>query len=304
MTDTLVRQGLRLRPVDRQAPLAGTSIDSLLPSDHQVRRVWACVQRLDLTPLYQDIQAREQQPGAPAYDPEILFALCLYGTIDGLASFRDLAEACTRDLAFLWLCGGPAPSYHTLSTFYSDQEPLIDALMIDLLALLREQDLVALKEIAIDGRKVPANASKESFHRLATLSAHHAEAAARVAALRQQRADTGSASVQAAARRRADHAREQRLAAALAKLQERTAERERGRGDPAQTRTSETDATARKMKMSDGGYRPAYNVQTATDTGSGLIVAVTVVEQASDNGLLAPLVTLVTHNTGWLRSGP
>jgi hypothetical protein len=52
------------------------------------------------------------------------------------------------------------------------------------------------------------------------------------------------------------------------------------------------------MKMSDGGYRPAYNVQTATDTGSGFIVAVTVVEQASDNGLLVPLVTLVAQNTG------
>jgi transposase len=298
MTDTYVRQGLRLRPCDRQAPLAGTTIDALLPHDHQVRRVWACVERLDLAPLYRDIQAREQEPGAPAYDPEVLFALCLYGTIDGLASFRDLAEACTRDLAFLWLCGGPAPSYHTLSTFYSRQEDLIDALLIDLLALLREKDLVDLKEVAIDGRKVPANASKETFHRLATLSAHHAEAAARVAGLRQQRADRGSASVQEAARRRAAAERRQRLAAALAKLQERTAERAQGRGDPAQTRTSETDADARKMKMSDGGYRPAYNVQTATDTGSGLIVAVTVVEQASDNGLLRPMVTLVTQNTG------
>jgi transposase len=286
-----------LRPINRHAPLAAT-LDALLPADHQVRRVLACVEALDLSPLYADIRAREQRAGAPAFDPQVLFSVCLYGLIEGLGSFRDLEKACTTDLAFLWLCGGPAPSYHTLSTFFSNHEAFLERLLVDLLALLRGQQLVELKELTVDGRKIPANASKESFHRRATLSRHHQEAAQRLAALRQLRDDPGQSSAQAAARRRAAEQRQQRLAAALVTLGERTRQRQESRGDPEQTRASETDADARKMRMSDGGYRPAFNVQTATDTHSGLIVAVTVVEQASDNGLLASVVATARRHTG------
>jgi hypothetical protein len=65
-----------------------------------------------------------------------------------------------------------------------------------------------------------------------------------------------------------------------------------------ETRASQTDADACKMKFAAGGYHLAYNVQTVTDVSSGLIVTIDVVEQGCDNGLLATLVNHAQTVTG------
>jgi hypothetical protein len=161
---------------------------------------------------------------------------------------------------------------------------------------------LTVKAIAVDGRKIPANASKESFHREATLDRHRLEAEQHVAALREQRAQgPATSSQQAAARRRAAADRQQRLEEAVATVRQRQAERAAGgraSAKPEEARASETDGDARKMKRNHGGFEPAFNVQTATDVDSGLIVAVLVTEQASDNGLLVPMVEQATANLG------
>ena len=113
------------------------------------------------------VRSRVGTPGAPAYDPRLLLTLCLHGLIRGIFSFRELSAACERDLDFLWLCGGPAPSYHTLSTFYSERMAFLEAALTEILVALRERGLVTYAELALDGRKVPANANKETMHRVA-----------------------------------------------------------------------------------------------------------------------------------------
>ena len=96
---------------------------------------------------------------------------------------------------------------------------------------------------------------------------------------------------------RTEHAR------ATATVQKRQHERaarapRRDEAPPDQTRASETDPDARKMKMSNGGYAPAYNTQTVTDTENGLIVTVRVTDDASDQGLLRPMLQQVVDKTG------
>ena len=292
-----LRDTLRLRLIDRHRPLTGT-LDESIDDDAEVRIVEAFVQRLDCSALDAKVQSRIGQPGAPAFDPRLLLTLCLYGVIRGIFSFRELSAACERDRDFVWLCGGPAPNYHTLSTFFSEHEAFLDGVMTEILAALREQGLVTYAELTVDGRKVPANANKETMHRVGTLTKHHEEAKERVRRLQEERdAKGGDGSRRQAAKRRAAEDRLGRLDAAVAVLKTRTREREEGRGDPAETRVSETDADARKMKMSDGGFRPAFNVQTVTETGSGLIVAVDVVDQACDNGLLESMVDQAEQRT-------
>lgn len=140
---------------------------------------------------------------------------------------------------------------------------------------------------------MPANAGKESPHRVKTLTEHRREAADRVARLRaEQAAKSGTESLREAAQRRGAADPLRRLDAALATRTVRTAEREAGRA------AGETAADVRKMKMSDGGYRPALTVRTVTETESGRIVAVAVVDQACDNGLLAGLVGWAEAATG------
>jgi transposase len=256
-----------------------------------VRVVEAFVQRLDCSTLDAEVRSLVGHPGAPSYDPRLLLTVCLYGVIRGIFSFRELSAACERDLDFLWLCGGGSLSYRTLSTFYNEHAAFLDATLTDIVVALRVQGLVTYAELTLDGRKVSANANKDSMHRVETLTKHHEEAKERVAKLKAERDAKGSdGSRREAAQRGAAADRLRRLEAALETLETRTKEREEGRGDPAETRVSETDPDARKMKMFDGGYRPAFNVQTVAETQSGLIVAVDVVDQASDNGLLASMV--------------
>jgi transposase len=295
---TQPRCPIRFRPVDRSQSL-DVCLDDLLPADHPARLVVAFVGQLDFSALDAGYRARQQHPGAPPFDPRVLFSLWLFATIEGVASARRLEVLCTRDLAFRWICGGPGPNYHTLSTFYANHGNFLDATFIDILAELRSRDLVTVKTIAVDGRKVTANASKESFHRQPTLERHRVAAQEHVAQLRDLREQSAGASGrQAAAQRRAAKERAERVADALTAVCQRQAERTAsGRSKPEEARASTTDADARKMKRADGGFQPSFNVQTATAVDSGVIVAVEVLEQASDNGQLLPMVAQVEANT-------
>ena len=237
-------------------------------------------------------------------DPRVLFGLWLFGSIEGVESARQLAKLCRRDLPYLWLSGQTLPNYHTLADFYSANEEFLQSAFTDHIEALLEHGLIELKEVTLDGRKIPANAGKESFHREPTLNRHRREAEEHLAKLAAKRAAGSSETKRReAAQERAALDKQQRVEAAQAKVKERQAEREaRGRKDslPEEARTSETDADARKMKLSHGGYNPAFNTQTVTDTAHGLIVTVKVTDQASDNGLLQPMIEQVRERTGRL----
>jgi hypothetical protein len=108
----------RLRRAERQQVVMHVaSLDRLLPEDHRARLVWEFVQGLDLGALYAPIRAVEGQAGRDAIDPQILLALWLYATLDGVGSARQLARLCEEHLAYQWLCGGVSVNYHTLSDF-------------------------------------------------------------------------------------------------------------------------------------------------------------------------------------------
>lgn len=100
-----------------------------------------------------------------------------------------------------------------------------------------------------------------------------------------------------AARKRAAEEREERLSQALQELQELQQlkeKRKKGSGD--QARASTTDPEARVMKMGDGGFRPAYNVQFASDGDARLIVEVDVTNSGSDRGEMAATHQRIVDN--------
>jgi hypothetical protein len=80
--------------------------------------------------------------------------------------------------------------------------------------------------------------------------------------------------------------------ATRAKGKAKTAEKEK---KPREPRASTTDADARIMKMADGGFRPAFNVQFAADTESTAIAGVSVDNNGSDMGKMAPMSDALTE---------
>lgn len=283
----------RVQRADRhQMAMRTLALDALLPEEHQARVVWEYVEGLDLAPLYGSIRAVEGHAGRDPIDPKILMALWLYATLDGVGSARQLDRLCGDHAAYQWICGGVSVNYHTLSDFRTAHTALLGELLTQSVATLRHEGLVTLRRVAQDGMRVRASAGASSFRRGKTLSACLAEAEAQVAALRQElESDPSSATKrQAAARARALRERSRRIRKALVEREE-VAARKKARGeDPAEARASTTDPEARVMKMGDGGYRPAHNVQFATDTGSQVITGVDVVNTGSDQGQMAPMV--------------
>lgn len=286
------------RPERHQIQWRDAALDQMIPSDHRVRAVWAYVDSLNLKPLYRKIRAVEGRAGRDAVDPKILMALWMFAIIEGVGSARQLARLCERDLAYKWICGDVGVNHHLLSDFRVDHGEFLDQLLTDTIATLLHQKLVTLETVAQDGMRVRANAGSSSFRRRESLEACRAEAAEQVDKLRRENADetatNASEERRRAAAERAAKERQERVKAALenlAELQEQKEERKKGSGENA--RCSTTDPEARTMKMGDGGFRPAYNVQFATDGDTRLIVAVDVTNNGSDAGQMAPMHTRV-----------
>ena len=232
-------------------------------------------------------------------------ALWLWATVDGVGSARQVARLCEEHLTYRWLCGGVSMNYHGLSDFRVAHVALLDRLLAGGVAALVSEGLVALDVLAQDGMKVRASAGASSFRRGARLEQLEAAAAARVAELRAElEADPAAGDRRKrAAQERAARERAERVAAASARLKELQAERaRRAQTNKAQVakqkepRASTTDAEARVMKMADGGFRPAYNMQLVSAPGYQVIVAVDVETSGSDRGLARPaLETLATR---------
>ncbi len=107
------------RPERRQREWTEYCLDETLPQDDVARIVWNYVQLLDLSPLYAEIQVTQYLAGRTAIAPEVLMALWLMATIDGVGSARQLDRLCQRDSRYRWICGGVSVNYHTLSDFRS-----------------------------------------------------------------------------------------------------------------------------------------------------------------------------------------
>jgi transposase len=284
-------------PVRDQLEFISSDLDSLLPDEHQARMVWSYVETLDLSGEYVQIRAVEGGVGRPPIAPEILLALWLYAILDGVGSAREVAKLCEENVAYRWICGGVPVNYHTLADFRSQKGELLDDLLTDSVARLRAAKAVTLQRVAHDGLRVRSSAGKNSFKRLEKLEEFHAEAAAQMQALKQElETDPAAGSLRRkAARKRAARERQERVAAALKVYPQVRAEKKH---EKEKARVSVTDAEARIMHMPDGGFRPAYNVQLTTDTGSQVIVGAEVLSNGSDGGQLQPAVQQVQSRYG------
>jgi len=289
----------------RQREWRDFCLDELLPDDHTGRLVWAYVESLDLSELYQAIRAIEGHVGRDPIDPKILVALWLYATIDGVGSARRLDRLCKAHVVYQWICGGVSVNYHTLSDFRVRHVEFLDRLLTQSVSRLLHQGLIELNRLAQDGMRVRASAGSSSFRRRPTLEQCLKEAEAQLDALkresqeggaedRRQRAAAERAAAERAAAERAARERTERLKQALAELAEVEQKMEhRKKGSGHKARASKTDPEARQMKMGDGGFRPAYNVQFATTTETLVIVGADVTNAGADAGRMSPMVEQV-----------
>lgn len=291
------------RPERLQVEWQPVSLDQMLPADHRARIVWSYVKLLNLEPLYAAIEVSGNTRGRTATAPELLVALWLLATLEGIGSARELERRCESDIPFRWMCGRVSINYHTLSDFRVQHGAFLERLLVDTVASFVQSGLVPLTTIAQDGMRVKASAGSSSFRRKPTLAVLQRKAQEHVDRLRKE-TESDSARQAGDARRqsakeRAAREQQERIAEALKQHEALSQQREkRTKGEGEKTRVSTTDPDARNMKMANGGFNPAYNVQFATDTKHQVIVGVDVVNEGSDAGLIAPMVEQIEQRTG------
>ena len=289
------RSQIELRPQD---------LDSLIPLCHRARIIWSFVEKLDLSRFYVPIKARGSRAGRPCTDPKILLTLWLYAYSEGIGSAHAVDDLCRYHSAYRWIRGGVAMNYHTLSDFRSEHGTAFDDLLTQSLAVMAHEGLLSLKRVAQDGTRVRTSAGAGSFRRRARLEDLLKAAREHVDAVKQQSdvaVDTQRSARQKAAQDRAARERAERVERALLELATIEQQREEmvgGHQPKGEPRASTTDPEARKMKMADGGFRPAYNAQIASDTESRLIVGVDITEDGTDYAQSEPMLEQIEERTG------
>src|SRR5271169_111603 len=308
------KPAVRLRtPERRQMAMVVQCPEDLVGPTHPVRRVMAVVEKLDLARFCEPIQAREGVAGRDATDPQLLVGLWLYACVRGIGSARELARRCQDSAAFRWLCGGVGVNHRLLSDFRTDHGEALDELLTQVIGSLVDKDVVQVSRVSQDGVRVRVSAGTGSFRREERLQELLAKAKEHVEELRRQVDSPEYAALSArqkAVRQRVAKEKQQRLEQAIAQLPElkqkqaeaaqRAGQGQRGQQiRERQPRVSTTDAEARVMKMPNGGFNPAVNVQLATDTASRAIVGVEVSHEGSDNvGLSEPMRQQVEQRSG------
>jgi len=293
----------RLRTVRReQLGLEVVDVDTLIADDHPARLLCSAVDCLDLTAFYAPIRAREGAPGRPATDPKLLVSLWLYATVDGVGSARELERLTREHAAYRWICANVTVNHHLLAEFRVGHATALDDLLSQVIGKLIAAGLITLNRVAHDGMRVRAAAGAASFRRKARLRDFVAAARAHVDALKAIH-DPGQRTRREAAHVRAAEERQRRVEQALAAIptveatkNRQTNRKKRGK----EARVSTTDPEARVMKMADGGFRPAYNVQLSSDVDSRFIVGVGVTNIGSDAGQLLPALDDIERRTGVL----
>ena len=277
------------KPINRDQ-ISLMSIDSLVPSDSMARVIDYFVDNLDL----KEIGFTKTEPsfeGRPAFDPKSLLKLYLYGGRYDLRSSRKLEKACVVNIEVVWMMGGLRPDFRTIADFRKDNVECLKKVFKEFLRRVT----IDLKTgfVSIDGSKFRAqNAKDNNFtinkldDRIQWLEGHITEYL-RLMDLADKQEEKELSEVEADAN---GMLTKEILEEKLQKAQERLDKYKSYRDIMEKenlTQISLTDADARLMK-SQNGYEVSYNVQTAVDSETHLIMDYLETNQVTDHGMLAP----------------
>ena len=145
-----IHKGLKLLPVDFDRQVLAGSFEYALCYlvDHE----------LDLSAFH--ARYKNDDDGAPAFDPAVLIKIILLAYSRGITSSRKIEAACRENVLFIAVSGDSQPHFTTLAAFVSTLGDTVAKLFAQILLICDRQGLIGREMFAIDGVKLPANASK------------------------------------------------------------------------------------------------------------------------------------------------
>ena len=333
-----------------QSLLFPPNLQDWLPREHLAYFVMDVVETLDLSRIYAFYDFKEEKDeegrvvgqqaktnrGRPAYHPQMMTGLLLYGYATGSPSSRQIEKKCVEDVAFRVISGDQKPDHATIAEFRKVHLEALDELFIQVLKLCQKAGLVKLGHVALDGTKVKANASKHKAMSYGRMLKKEEELRREVRELLRRAQEVDDAEDKLYGKgKRGDELPEElaRRESRLKKLQEAkealeaeakaaAEEKRRKQEEDEQQREEDgkpkkpgrkaeisevpkdkaqrnfTDPESRIMKNSDKAFIQGYNAQAAVDHENQVIVAADVSAMAPDTPHLKPMMARVERNTG------
>jgi transposase len=151
----------RFKPVDyQQTQWIGVSFaEQILPGTFEYTLNYLIDHAVDLSQF--EARYKNDELGATAYSPAVLLKIILYAYSKGIVSSRDIATCCEKNVTFMALAGNLRPHFTSIADFVSESTEEITSLFRDVLMVCDEEGLIAREMFAVDGCKLPSNASKE-----------------------------------------------------------------------------------------------------------------------------------------------
>jgi transposase len=282
----------RFKPVDHGLQFLAVDLSQQLhPGSFEYALHHLIEHEIDLSEI--EARYKNEEQGALAYDPRVLLKIVLLSYSRGIISSRSMEAACCRDVQFMALSGNSAPHFSTLANFVSSLGDAIGKIFAQVLAICDRQGLIGRQLFAIDGVKLPSNASKAKSGKRKDFLRQVAkmEKALDEIVAQQRAADAAGseAQLQAKAKRRLE-----RLQSDAAKLREWLKEHPQDRKSPkGKPRLSNlTDNESAKMPT-DKGVIQGYTGVAAVDEKNQIIVEAQAHGTGSEQELLLPVTEAI-----------
>jgi transposase len=271
----------RFRRVDRdQQFLLPPDVREWLPPGHPALFVAELVDQLDLSGFVVGYRSTPDR-GRPAYHPEVMVGIVLYASMTAVMSSRRIERLLATDVGFRVVAANERPDHGTICRFLVRHKAALEGLFAQVVGLAAEAGLIDPTLVALDGTKLPGDASPQRNVKLGDLRGRFAAWADTVEAndaaddaAEAERGESGPVDEMF----ERDSMREW--------LRVRLEERE---GDDDDRRMNTTDPDSGLLKRSGGGWVQGYNAQAAAVAG-GIVVAADVTAATNDSEVLEPMI--------------
>jgi len=291
-----------LQPVNRNQLTLMNSLDDLISENNNVRIIDLVVEKIVLSNPEKFIRQRETEVGRPAYSPQTLLKLYLYGYLNGISSSRKLETETYRNIEIMWLLGKLKPDHWTISNYRKEQGDEIKLVTREFRRFLKEKGYIKGETVAIDGTKVKANANRDMLtekkieNKLKNLNEQIENYLEKMAGNDIAEDIEEEMSAEKIKGSEINKALINKIIEAQKKIEKLEKEKEYLEKS-GKKRVSPNDKEARLMKTRDGKLA-AYNVQFVIDQENKLIADSEVVTEENDIGQLESMVESVEDEIG------
>lgn len=289
----------------KQYILFPNCLEEFIKEDAPVRLFDAFVDSLDMGKL-EFIRSKPAATGTPGYDPRDLLKLYIYGYFYRIKSSRKLSHECGRNIEVMWLINQLTPDFRTIADFRKDNAKCVKRVFKEFNKFCVKAKVYSLEYVSVDGSKFHAvNAKDNNFtlskldDRIKRLDEHIRvymteldENDANESGRLDGKDDSGAEEEESVKQSK------EKLEEKLKACQERKELYEGYRDQMEKSGVSQislTDPDSRLMKFNEG-FSVGYNVQTAVESGSHMIVGYNVTNDVTDHGQLTTTVSEVKED--------